>query len=425
MAEGPLKVSSGGERYMSRSASSARDGIGGQPDWLEPELATLTSDRFSDPAWLYERKFDGERCLAYRAGDRVRLLTRNQKQVNSTYPELSVALEAQDCADFIVDGEVVAFDGQTTSFSRLQQRLGLHNPGQDLLAAVPVCFYLFDVLWADGRDVRQLPLLERKQVLHRLLSFGDPIRYAEHRTEDGEAYYAYACANGWEGLVVKRGDAPYRAGRSRDWLKFKCQDSQEFVIGGYTDPKGSRTGFGALLLGYYDGDGTLAYAGKVGTGFDRAALDSLAQTLSGLQRPQSPFGQGKVPRTGVHWVEPRLVGQVAFSEWTSAGELRHPRFQGLRRDKDAASVTRERPSASVLLVLVAGPRPGPDLVRGSVLSAGGAFRAAGREGCHGRGPAIRPPGASRLVRRVLAAGGRAAARAGMPGVRGILPFGGR
>jgi bifunctional non-homologous end joining protein LigD len=242
----------------------------------------------------------------------------------------------------------VAFDGETTSFSLLQQRLGVRDPGQDLLAAVPVCFYLFDVLWADGRDVRPLPLLERKQVLRRLLSFGGPIRYAEHRTDDGEAYYAYACAHGWEGLVVKRGDAPYRAGRSRDWLKFKCQDSQEFVIGGYTDPKGSRTGFGALLLGYYDSDGTLAYAGKVGTGFDRAALDSLAQTLSGLERPQSPFGHGKVPRTGVHWVEPRLVGQVVFSEWTSAGELRHPRFQGLRRDKDPATVTRERPSASAV-----------------------------------------------------------------------------
>jgi bifunctional non-homologous end joining protein LigD len=314
-----------------------------QPDWVDPELATLTSDRFSDPAWLYERKFDGERCLAYRSGDRLRLLTRNQKQVNSTYPELDAALAAQDCTDFIVDGEVVAFDGATTSFSRLQQRLGVRDPGQGLLAAVPVCIYLFDVLWADGRDVRPLPLRERKQVLHRLLSFGGPIQYAEHRTEDGEAYYSYACASGWEGLVVKRGDAPYRSGRSRDWLKFKCQASQEFVIGGYTDPKGSRTGFGALLLGYYDGAGQLAYAGKVGTGFDRAALDSLAPTLAGLERPQSPFGQGKLPHAGVHWVEPRLVGQVAFSEWTSAGELRHPRFQGLRRDKDPASVTRETP----------------------------------------------------------------------------------
>jgi DNA ligase D-like protein (predicted ligase) len=316
-------------------------GHGEQPGWLEPELATLTRDRFSDPAWLYERKFDGERCLAYRDGERLRLMTRNQLDVNATYPELAAALAAQDCADFIVDGEVVAFDGDTTSFSRLQQRLGVRHPGADLLAAVPVCFYLFDVLWADGRDVRPLPLRERKQVLRQRLSFGGPIRFTEHRARDGEAYYAHACASGWEGLVVKRGDSPYRAGRSRDWLKFKCQSSQEFVIGGYTDPKGSRTGFGALLLGYYDGDGQLIYAGKVGTGFDDATLAHLAGSLAGLERPAPAFDRGALPRSGVHWVEPRLVGQVAFSEWTTAGQLRHPRYEGLRRDKDPASVVRE------------------------------------------------------------------------------------
>jgi bifunctional non-homologous end joining protein LigD len=328
---------------MSGTDTTPRSPASGQPGWLEPELATLTKDRFSDPAWLYERKFDGERCLAYRAGGQLRLMTRNQKNVSGTYPELATALAAQDCADFVVDGEVVAFDGETTSFGRLQQRLGVHEPGADLLASVPVYFYLFDILWADGRDVRALPLRERKDVLHQLLAFGDPVRYATHRTHDGEAYYAHACASGWEGLVVKRGDSPYRAGRSRDWLKFKCQNNQEFVIGGYTDPKGSRTGFGALLLGYYDPDGQLVYAGKVGTGFNDATLASLAGTLAGLERPQPAFARGSLPRSGVHWVEPRLVGQVAFSEWTTAGQLRHPRYEGLRRDKDPASVVRETP----------------------------------------------------------------------------------
>jgi len=322
-------------------SNAPRTPAAAQPDWLEPELATLTKARFSDPAWLYERKFDGERCLAYRSDDRLRLMTRNKQHVNSTYPELAVALAAQDCGDFIVDGEVVAFEDGRTSFEKLQQRLGVRNPGADLRAAVPVYFYLFDVLWANGRDVRDLPLRERKQLLRRLLSFGEPIRYTPHRTRNGEAYYAYACASGWEGLVVKRAAAPYHPGRSKDWLKFKCQAGQEFVIGGYTDPKGARTGFGALLLGYYDPDGRLAYAGKVGTGFDDATLASLARTLSGLERPQPPFDRGALPRAGVHWVEPRLVGQVAFSEWTSAGQLRHPRFEGLRRDKDPASVTRE------------------------------------------------------------------------------------
>jgi bifunctional non-homologous end joining protein LigD len=317
-------------------------GKASQPDWLEPELATLTQDRFSDPAWLYERKFDGERCLAYSGGGRLRLMTRNQKQVSGTYPELAGALAAQDHGDFIVDGEVVAFDGETTSFSRLQQRLGQHDPGPELVDRVPVFFYLFDVLWADGRDVRPRPLLERKEILRGLLAFGGPLRFAEHRTQDGEAYYAQACASGWEGLVVKRGDSPYRAGRSRDWLKFKCQNNQEFVIGGYTDPKGARTGFGALLIGYYDPAGELVYAGKVGTGFSTALLDRLAQSLAALERPQPPFAAGPLPRSGVHWVEPELVGQVAFSEWTTAGQLRHPRFEGLRRDKDPAAVVREQ-----------------------------------------------------------------------------------
>jgi bifunctional non-homologous end joining protein LigD len=311
------------------------------PDWLEPELATLTRDRFSDPAWLYERKFDGERCLAYRDGRAVRLLTRNQKQVSSTYPELAAALAGHDHTDFIIDGEVVAFDGETTSFSRLQQRLGQHQPGPELVAAVPVFFYVFDVLGARGRDVRPLPLTQRKDVLAELITFGGPLRFAEHRTQDGEAYYAQACASGWEGLVVKRGDSPYRAGRSRDWLKFKCQNSQEFVIGGYTDPKGARAGFGALLIGYYDPAGQLVYAGKVGTGFSAVLLARLAGSLARLERREPPFGAGTLPRSGVHWVRPELVGQVAFSEWTTAGQLRHPRFEGLRRDKDPASVVRE------------------------------------------------------------------------------------
>ena len=228
-----------------------------QPDWLEPELATLTADRFSDPAWIFERKFDGERCLAFRAGQQLRLMTRSQQQVTSTYPEIADALRAQEGSDFIVDGEVVAFDGDKTSFSRLQRRLGVRDPGPALRAEVPVYLYVFDVLWADGRDVRPLPLRERKRLLRGLLSFRDPLRFTDHRDADGEAYWREACSKGWEGIIAKRADSPYRPGRTRDWLKFKCENGQEFVIGGYTDPRGSRTGFGALLLGYYDSDGKL------------------------------------------------------------------------------------------------------------------------------------------------------------------------
>jgi bifunctional non-homologous end joining protein LigD len=311
--------------------------------WVDPELATLTKERFFDPAWMYERKFDGERCLAYRDGDGVALMTRNRQRVNGTYPELAAALTTQQASDFVVDGEVVAFVGSNTSFSRLQQRLGVRNPPERLIAAVPVVYYLFDVLRADGRDVRSLALRERKQVLRGLLSFGGPLRFTTHRSAGGKAYWDQACGRGWEGLVVKRADSPYRSGRSRDWLKFKCENSQEFVIAGYTDPQGSREGFGALLVGYYDAAGRLAYAGKVGTGFDGSTLASLLQAMERLQQPEPSFDRGKLPRAGVHWIRPELVGEVGFSEWTSAGELRHPRYLGLRRDKDARSVTRERP----------------------------------------------------------------------------------
>jgi bifunctional non-homologous end joining protein LigD len=311
--------------------------------WLDPELATLTQERFSDPAWIYERKLDGERCLAFRAGSQVRLMTRNQKEDTSTYPEISNALAAQRADNFIVDGEIVAFSGGQTKFARLQQRLGVRHPGPALLAEIPVYYYIFDVLWADGRDVRPLPLRERKRQLRGLLTFDGPLRFTEHRDTDGEAYYREACANGWEGVIAKRADAPYRAGRTRDWLKFKCESGQEFVIGGFTDPQRSRIGFGALLLGYYDSDGKLVYAGKVGTGFSQQTLDSLHAALVSLERDQPPFDRGRLPRSGAHWVEPRLVGQVGFSEWTTDGQLRHPRFQGLRDDKDPAEVVRETP----------------------------------------------------------------------------------
>jgi bifunctional non-homologous end joining protein LigD len=311
--------------------------------WVDPELATLTKERFFDPAWMYERKFDGERCLAYRDRDGVALLTRNRQRVNSTYPELSAALEAQQAADFVIDGEVVAFEGSTTSFSRLQQRLGVRNPPERLIASVPVVYYLFDVLRADGKDVRSLSLRDRKQVLRSLLSFGGPLRFTVHRSAGAREYWDKACGRGWEGLVVKRADSPYRSGRSRDWLKFKCENSQEFVIGGYTEPQGSRAAFGALLIGYYDADGRLVYAGKVGTGFDSSTLATLLKAMEGLEQPRPPFDRGTLPRAGVHWTRPELVGQVGFSEWTNAGQLRHPRYLGLRRDKDARTVTRERP----------------------------------------------------------------------------------
>lgn len=319
-------------------------GSNGKPAWFEPELATLTRDRFSDPAWMYERKLDGERCLAFRDGDQVRLMTRNRKMVSSTYPELVEALGAQQSGDFVVDGEVVAFENGQTRFAQLQQRMQQGRPSADLIRSVPVQYYLFDVLWADGTDLRPRPQRERKERLHQLLDFADPLRFTEHRVGDGVEFYQEACRQGWEGLIAKRADAPYQAGRTKDWLKFKCENNQELVIGGFTDPQGTRTGLGALLLGYYDSDGRLVYAGKVGTGFNQQTLHLLHDELSAMVQDRSPFERGDLPRErGVHWTRPRLVAQIGFSEWTTDGRLRHPRFQGLRRDKSPAEVIREVP----------------------------------------------------------------------------------
>jgi bifunctional non-homologous end joining protein LigD len=311
---------------------------------VEPELATLTADPFSDPDWLFERKLDGERCLAFADAAGVGLRPRNHKDVTTTFPEIAAAIAAQRHGDLLVDGEIVAFDGAQTRFERLQRRLGVLHPSEELLRDVPVRYYVFDVLHAEGRDVRSLPLLQRKDVLARCLDLRDPLRSPESRRGDGEAFFAQACRDGWEGLVAKRADAPYRSGRSRDWLKFKCLGEQEFVIGGWTDPQGTRVGFGALLLGYFDADGTLVYAGKVGTGFDTATLRDLSRRLAGLEQESPPFGAGRLPPPrGVHWAAPRRVAQVGFAEWTDDGQLRQPRFLGLRDDKDPTEVVREVP----------------------------------------------------------------------------------
>ncbi len=315
------------------------------PAWVEPQLATLTKDRFSDPAWVFERKLDGERCLAFVDSTGIRLMSRNQRDITTTFPEIAAALDAQITAPgHILDGEIVAFSGTATSFAQLQQRMGLAHPSPDLVRSVPAFYYIFDVMYSGGQDVRPRRQIERKQLLRDLLPFDDPLRFTAHRERDGERYYEQACRDRWEGLIAKRADAPYRGRRTRDWLKFKCENAQEFVVGGYTDPKGSRTGFGALLLGYYDTAGRLSYAGKVGTGFSDAVLQRLHEQLSRLERESPPFDSGRLPRTNVHWVEPRLVAEVGFSEWTTDGELRHPRYQGLRDDKDPAEVVRESPA---------------------------------------------------------------------------------
>jgi bifunctional non-homologous end joining protein LigD len=296
----------------------------------QPMKAILTDERFSDPAWIYERKLDGIRCLAFKGDTNVSLRSRNDLSLNGRFPEVAEALESDPATNFTIDGEVVAFDGPQTSFARLQQR------GE---RPTPVFFYVFDIVRADGEDVTKLPLRERKSILKSAIRFDGPIRWTTHRNRDGEAFYEEACRKGWEGLIAKRADSPYTHGRSRDWLKFKCSAEQELVVGGFTAPQGSRTDLGALLLGYYD-DGKLRYAGKVGTGFTQATLHELAGKLTPLRRDGSPFAD-EVREPRVTWVEPELVAQVGFSEWTRDGRLRHPRYLGLRDDKAAREVVRE------------------------------------------------------------------------------------
>jgi bifunctional non-homologous end joining protein LigD len=301
-----------------------------RPDMVTPMKAVLTDERFSDPDWIYERKLDGIRCVAIKAERRVRLLSRNDLSLNARFPEVVDALEADPATDFVLDGEVVAFAGAQTSFERLQQR------GE---RPTRVFYYVFDLMYLAGNDTTALPLRARKALLRKALAFHGPVRLTPHRNRDGEALFREACRKGWEGLIAKRDDAPYVYGRSRDWLKFKCSAEQELVIGGYTAPRGSRTDLGALLLGYYDGD-KLRYAGKVGTGFGRAELARLAGLLAPLRRPDAPFAD-EVRERHATWVEPSLVAQVGFSEWTRDGRLRHPRYLGLREDKAAREVVRE------------------------------------------------------------------------------------
>ncbi|MDX1689865.1 MAG: non-homologous end-joining DNA ligase [Acidimicrobiia bacterium] len=313
------------------------------PHDISPMLATLVDDPFSDPGWVYERKLDGVRLLAFGNGGEVRLRTRNDKDRTDTYPEITEVLAGQPPEAFVVDGEVVAFSGSVTSFSRLQQRMRIDDPERARATGVAVFFYVFDVLHLDGHDTTGLPLRTRKSLLREALDFGDPLRYTPHRNEDGESFLADACERGWEGLIAKDASATYTQGRSRSWLKFKCVARQELVIGGFTEPQGERHGFGALLVGHYDDD-ELVYAGKVGTGYDDDTLDRLGDRLRDLERDDPPFARGRLPTKGVHWVDPDLVAEIGFTEWTDAGRLRHPRFLGLRHDKDPTDVVRERPA---------------------------------------------------------------------------------
>jgi bifunctional non-homologous end joining protein LigD len=332
-------------------------------------LATLAERPFSDPAWLFEIKYDGVRVLASRRGDRVELYGRSGQDTTTRYPEVVRALRALPVESFVIDGEIVALDDAgRPSFQRLQPRMALTDPREAERMAVqrPAIGVFFDCLMLDDRDLRKLPLVDRKECLRLLVPSLGAVRYGDHVMEEGEAFFELASEQRLEGMVAKRARSVYSGARTRDWIKIKCQRRQEFVIGGYTDPQGSRDHFGALHLGVYDGPTDaprLVYVSKVGTGFDDTLLRTISERLRPLARKDSPFAAGAVP-TGRdhHWVEPRLVAEVRFTGWTEDGGLRHPTFIGLRDDKKPLECRREEseppeaPDQPELPVLIGGER---------------------------------------------------------------------
>lgn len=314
-----------------------------EPSFVQPMLATLTKKYFSSKDWIWEHKFDGERCLAVKKNGKVSLMSRSAHIINQEYPELVRALLEQQADNFIIDGEIVAVNKQGLSdFQLLQSRMNLQKSAAVALQEkkAPISYCIFDVVYVDGYDIREFPLLTRKSILENLLTFNTMLKYTEHRSPEGLLYFKQACKRHWEGLIAKKSNSTYQGVRSPHWLKFKCAADQELVIAGYTDPQGSRTDFGALLVGYYEGK-KLMYAGKVGTGFTQAVLKTLGKKMRTLEIKTCPFSNYTQSIKGVHWIKPELVGEFKFAEWTKDNRLRVPRYRGLRDDKAAKDVVKE------------------------------------------------------------------------------------
>ena len=311
------------------------------PAFIAPQLATLVAAAPEGDEWLHEMKFDGYRVLCRIERGSVQLLSRNGSDWTDRLPGIARAASRLGARSAMLDGEVaVVMPNGVTSFNALQNALG-GDRGDE-----PV-YFVFDLLHLDGHDLTGVPLVERKGTLRALLesgTAGPTLRYSDHVAGNGEAFLRQACRMSLEGVVSKRSDAPYQSGRSRSWLKAKCIQEQEVVVGGFTDPEGSRAGIGALLLGVHDDSGRLVYVGKVGTGFSSRAAIDLRHKLERLVQSSSPFATRPPGTARAHWVRPKLVGEVEFTEWTPDGRLRHPSWKGLREDKPAREIVRERPA---------------------------------------------------------------------------------
>ena len=285
------------------------------PTWFVPMAATLTQKRFTGPEWIFERKLDGIRVLAFKNGADVQLLSRNKLPLNGSYPAVVDAVAQLPVREVVLDGEATGAWGRQGDAD----------------------YHVFDILWIDGRDVTSLPLDDRRALLARL-PLTRPLAHVA--ALDDPAPWERACREGWEGVIAKRRDAPYEHRRSPHWLKMKCELTQALVVGGFTDPQGARVGLGALLVGYFDGD-DLVFSGKVGTGFDTRLLLDLRARLDALAIPKSPFTKATgLPRLRAHWARPEIVVEVAFIEWTGYDKLRHPRLLGVRDGQPAREVAR-------------------------------------------------------------------------------------
>ena len=300
-----------------------------------PMLAKLIPKPFDQKGWIFETKWDGYRALG-KKGKSILLYSRNRKSFNARFPTIVAELKTIP-GQFILDGEIVIFDQRGLSNFQLLQNYQTTKKG------IPY-YYVFDVLFHDGKKLVKLPLLQRKQILKKLLAKGrhPHIRYSNHTLTKGKALFQKALRKGWEGVIAKRAESPYQSHRSSDWLKIKTSLRQEVVIGGFTQPRGSRKRFGSLLVGVYKG-GKLHYSGHMGGGFDEELLENIYHRLKRVESSKCPFSEEPHPNMPVTWVRPQLVCEVSFTEWTQGGMMRHPVFKGMRIDKSAKQVVREKP----------------------------------------------------------------------------------
>ena len=343
---GRKKEPSRAQRVLSKAVGKANASRRGDPIPIikTPMLATLIDEPFDDKDWLFEIKWDGYRAICtVEENGKMTLVSRNGIDFLQRFPELQELQSAWTTLPIVVDGEIVSLDDEgRSSFQRLQESLNSRRSAGRTKAAKPLNFVVFDLLYADGKDLRKTPLEERKSLLERVIADDELVIYSKHVDGRGCALFEQAQKRQLEGIIGKVRESLYREGRSREWVKIKAQLVQEFVIGGFTEPRGSRKGFGSLLLGVYD-KGKLYYVGHAGTGFDTKTLQSLTAQLKKLERKTSPFANKVEANTTPHFVDPKLVANIRFTEWTRDGYLRQPAFLGLRLDKDPKDVVRERP----------------------------------------------------------------------------------